>query len=414
MPNQQIEIHTLDNGLTIITEKMTAVRSAAIALSIPAGGCYEPSGKNGVASLLSDLMLRGAGGNDSRAISVAFDNLGVQYHLSPGWHQITFSAATIADRLPETLRLVADIFLRPQLKQDSFEMCKIGREQTLRSIEDEPRQMLMIELRKRCYTPPWNRSSEGSLENLPEISHQDVRTHFQNCSVPTGAILGIAGDVDTSQIVSQCEQLFGSWSGESPSLSQGSEPKPTSNHIEHDSTQTQIGIAYRAVPYRDPDYYRAWTAVNILSGGMSSRLFTKVREERGLCYAIGASLNTLKEEARILCYAGTTNDRAQETLDVTIEELKNIDQNVTESELQRCQARAKSALIMQEESTMARASSLVRDWFHLGHITTLGEVRERIESIHTEDVVAYARQHPASDLQVLTIGPQPLQVSEST
>ncbi len=412
MPSQQIEIHPLNNGLTIITEKMTAVRSAALALSIPAGGCYEPSGKNGVASLLGDLMLRGAGNNDSRELSVAFDNLGVQYHISSGWHQLTFSAATIADRLPETLELVADIFLRPQLKKDSFEMCKIGREQTLRSIEDEPRQKLMIELRKRCYTPPWNRSSEGSLEDLSGISHEDTRDHFQNCSVPAGAILGIAGDVDTKQIVSQCEQIFGGWSGEAPTLSNGNEPQPVSNHIVHDSTQTQIGIAYPAVPYCHPDYYRAWTAVNILSGGMSSRLFTKVREERGLCYAIGASLNTLKEEARILCYAGTTNDRAQETLEVTVDELKKIDQDVTESELQRCQARAKSALIMQEESTMARASSLVRDWFHLGRITTLAEVRQRIESIRTQDVVAYAQQHPADNLQVLTIGPEPLQVSQ--
>ncbi len=412
MLNQKIKNHTLNNGLEIITEKMDAVRSAAIALSIPAGGCYEPSGKNGVASLLSDLMLRGAGDYDSRALSVAFDNLGVQYHLSPGWHQLTFSAATLADRLPEMLKLVSDVFLRPHLEQKSFEMCKIGREQTLRSIEDEPRQKLMIELRRRTYSPPWNRPSEGSLQDLPEIDLQDVRSHFEQCSVPAGAILGIAGDINAGQIVSHCEELFKDWAGDAPRLSRGTEPKPASNHIEHDSTQTQIGIAYRAVPYRDPDYYRAWTAVNILSGGMSSRLFTKVREERGLCYAIGASLNTLKEEARILCYAGTTNDRAQETLEVTINELKNIDQGVTESELQRCQVRAKSALIMQEESTMARASSLVRDWFHLGRIRTLQEVREQIESVRAEDVLAYARQYPASNLNVLTIGPQPLQVEE--
>lgn len=411
MPNQQIEIHSLSNGLTIITEKMFAVRSAALTFSIPAGGCYEPSGKNGTAALLSDLMLRGAGDHDSRALSIAFDNLGVQYHISPGWHQLTFSAATIGHRLPETLSLVADVFLRPHLNQDSFEMCRTGREQTLLSIEDEPRQKLMIELRKRCYDSPGNRPVDGSLEDLPGITHEGVRSHFQKCSVPSGAILGIAGDIDPAQIVSLCKELFGDWSGVAPEVSKGSETQSTGEHIDHDSTQTQIGIAYPAVPYRDPDYYRAWTAVNILSGGMSSRLFTKVREERGLCYAIGASLSTLKDEARVLCYAGTTNDRAQETLDVTIDELRKIDQDITASELQRCQVRAKSALIMQEDSTMSRASSLVRDWFHLNRVTTLEEVREKIESIRIEDVVDYVQKHPAKELQVLTIGPEPLKVN---
>ncbi|WP_339613234.1 pitrilysin family protein [uncultured Rubinisphaera sp.] len=410
MSHQQIHQYEMSNGMTLLIEHLPAVRSAAVTLTFPAGTSHEPAGKNGIAALLSELMLRGAGDLDSRQLSIAFDNLGVQYSVSPGWFHLTISAATIAERLPEALELIAKVLLEPRMEANHFDMCKVGREQALRSIEDEPRQKLMIELRRRCYPPPWNRPLEGTMEHLDSITLENVTDHYRRCCVPEGAILGIAGYVDPQTTRALCEQLFGGWQGIAPKPLTEIEPKVHQGHLKHDSTQTNIGIAYPAVPYNHPDYYSGWAAVGILSGGMSSRLFTKVREERGLCYAIGASLNTLKDRARVLCYAGTTNERAQETLDVTLNELKNFGLDITENELQRCKARAKSSLIMQEESTMARAGSMVRDWFHLGEIKTLDEVRQKVDSLTIDDLTRYAEEHSAEKFQVLTIGPEPLDV----
>jgi len=101
-------------------------------------------------------------------------------------------------------------------------------------------------------------------------------------------------------------------------------PQGKRTHIEKDTTQTQIALAYASVPIGEPDYYNALGAVNVLSGGMSARLFTEVREKRGLCYSVWASYQTFKDRASILCYAGTTNERAQETLDVTLDELRRL------------------------------------------------------------------------------------------
>src|SRR5213075_1957852 len=125
-------------------------------------------------------------------------------------------------------------------------------------------------------------------------------------------------------------------------------------HIPKDTTQTQIGIAYESVRFGEPDYYAALGAVNVLSGGMSSRLFTEVREKEGLCYAVWATYTTFKDRASVLCYAGTTNERAQETFDVTLAELDRLKDGVEEEEVQRVRAGLKSSLIMQEESTSAR------------------------------------------------------------
>lgn len=414
MSEQSMAQHVLPNGLTILVEQMSSVRSAGISLMLPGGASHERPRRNGTAALLSELMLRGAGPYDSRELSIALDNLGVQHHLSPGWFHLNFSAATVATRLPDALELIAEIVLRPRLDAEQFEMCLEGREQVLRSIEDEPKQKLMIELRRRCYTPPWNRPVDGCLEDLRSITPEDVRAHYARCCVPQGAILGIAGYVDAKAVIEQCAGLFGDWAGEQSAPFPELEPHEHSAHIPHDSTQTHIGIAYPTVPIRHPDYYKAWASVSILSGGMSSRLFTKVREERGLCYAIGASMNSQRDQARVLCYAGTTNERAQETLDVTLQELMQFGDEITEEELQRCQARAKSSLIMQGESTMARSGSLVRDWFHLGRLTTLEEIRQHVEELTVPDVQDFAQNHSAQQFQILTIGPEALRCDNQT
>jgi predicted Zn-dependent peptidase len=207
-------------------------------------------------------------------------------------------------------------------------------------------------------------------------------------------------------------QVFGEWQRKPEPAFATAPHGAAHDHIHHDSAQTQIGIAYAAVPYRSPEYYAGWAAVSVLSGGMSSRLFTEVRERRGLCYTIHASLSSLRDDARVLCYAGTTNERAQETLDTTMVELKRLGEGIEEEELTRCKARAKSSLIMQQESTMSRAGSIARDWHHLGEVRTLDDVSDRIDKLTVETVLDYVHSYPARDFTILTIGPQTLELPE--
>jgi predicted Zn-dependent peptidase len=203
---------------------------------------------------------------------------------------------------------------------------------------------------------------------------------------------------------------FGDWTTKpEPSMDTGPRGERI-GHIPHDSTQTHIGIAYDGIEYAHPDYYKAWAAVGILSGGMSARLFTEVRERRGLCYSVSASLNSLKHAGRVLCYAGTTVERAQETLDVTLRELQRLGDGIESHELERCQARAKSSLIMQQESTSSRATSIARDWYFLQRVQTLDDIRRDIDALTVGSVLDYVQQHPARDFTILTIGPNPLKV----
>jgi len=410
MKDQQIHTQTLENGLTVVVEPMADVQSAALTLLLPAGSIYDPPGEEGSAAVLCDLVTRGAGDRDSRQLSEALDFLGVQRHESVERKFLSFHAATLGDTLPEALRIYADIVLRPHLPADQFEAAVAGAEQTLRAMEDEPRQKVMIELRRRCYPAPWGLPAEGSLEGLAALRHPTVAQHYARCFRPDEAIIGIAGNVDPHAIIDLIASLFGDWERKpEPTFKVG--PRGAKrDHIPHDSTQTQIGVAYDSIPYRHPDYYAAWAAVGVLSGGSSSRLFTEVRERRGLCYAIYATLHTLKDEGRVLCYAGTNSDRAQQTLDVMLTELQRLKDGIGEDELTRCKARAKSSLVMQQESSSARASSIAHDWYHLGRVTTLAEVRDKIDALTPERVLAHVAEYPPRDFTILTLGPEPLEV----
>ena len=410
MANQQIQTHLISNGLTLIVEPMADVQSAAFSLLVPAGSNYDPPDRAGAAAVLCDWMLRGAGSRDSRQLSNELDNLGLQRNEGVGNSHISFTGATLAESLPQALRLYADIVQSPRFPPDQFEAARVGVEQSLRAIEDEPRQKIMVELRRRCYESPWGIPSEGTLEGVENLTAEVVRKHYERCAGPRDAILGIAGKVDVDSSIALVEELFGGWKAKlAPEFKTGTRG-PAQDHIKHESTQTQIGIAYDSVAYRDADYYAAWAAVSVLSGGMSSRLFTEVREKRGLCYSVFAMLNCLRDQGRVLCYAGTTSERAQETLDVTLQELMRLKEGISADELERCKARAKSSLIMQQESSSSRASSIARDWYHLGRVTTLDEVRDKIDALTVDAILEHIAAHPAEDFTILTLGPEPLEV----
>lgn len=414
MHKQSIDYFELDNGLTLLVEQMPHVQSAAFSLLTPAGTIYEPRGENGTAAAALDLMTRGAGDRNSRQLSSALDFLGVQGNDNIGWNFMTFSGATLAENLLDALPIYADIVQCPTLPEDQFPAVMNTAVQSLLSIEDEPQRKVFVELRKLCYDDPWGRPNDGTLVDLEKITHQSLVDFVQHNVRPNGSLLGVAGNVDPEEVRAAVETCFGAWSP-LPEPEIRREPCLSGiHHLHHDSAQTHIGIAYDCVPYGSPDYLTAWAAISILSGGSSSRLFTEVREKRGLCYSVYATLNSLLTEGRVLAYAGTTTERAQETLDVMLAEIRKLSEGIDEAELMRCKARAKSSLIMQQESTGARASSIARDWFHLKRVKTLEEIHEQVDAISVEQIVDFLKRHPVQNATVLTIGAEPLDVHLET
>jgi len=403
--------HTYDNGLVLVGEPNPSLESVAFTFRVPAGCRYDPPGKQGLAGFACDMALRGAGERDNRRFTFDLEMLGVQRSESVTNAHMVFSGATLAENLLPALELYADLLRRPQMPSDSLEESRMYVLQELQGIEDEPSHKTMIELQRQHWADPLGRSSQGVWEDIESITLDDVVSYYRRHSQPHDAILGVAGKFDWEQLKLQVGRLLDDWEPRpAAKIALGERGQPM-RHLAYDSQQTQIGIAYESVPYRHPDYYQASGAIGVLSGGMSSRLFTEVREKRGLCYTVYASMHSLKETGAVFCYAGTSAERAQETLDVTLGELARLAQGIEQSELTRLKARVKSGLILQGESSISRSSSLARDWYHLGRARSLDEVGQLIDALTCESINAFLSEHPAEDFTVITLGPSPLEVN---
>lgn len=407
---RQAQTHAFDNGLVLVGEPTEGMQSAALTLMTPCGYATEPADRMGLSSLLCDMVLRGAGDRDSRALINDLENLGVERGESVGSSQTSFSAATVATNLEAALEIYADIVRQPHLPADQLQAGKYVCLQEISGSEDEPSQQLMIALRRRAYPDPWGRTSHGTAKGVESCTSEGVAEHFSANYRPNGTIIGVAGQFEWEALVGHVEKLFGDWESVTPAALKPAQVSAPPLHTVHDSNQCHIGIAFPSVPYRDPEYLRAWSAVGVLSSGMSSRLFTEVREKRGLCYTVSASLQTQLERARVLCYAGTTAERAQETLDVTFQELVRLGQGIRPEELSRLKARIKSGLIMQQESTSARSGAIARDWYHLGRVRPLEEVSDMVDQLSSDNINEYLRAHPPKDFTFATLGPKELVV----
>jgi len=371
---------------------------------------HDPADRSGLSGFTCEMTLRGAGSRDSRQFILDLDNLGVERSESVTNAHTSYCGATLAENLPAALSIYADVLRSAQLPDDQLEAGRLGMLQELHAVEDEPAQKVMLELRRRHYPLPWGRPPQGEEKALQAASLKDIRDHYRRHFQPNGTILGVSGRVEWESLQDLVGRLLGDWSPGETSPIEEQTVACRYKHFPYESNQTQIGIAYSSIPYRHPDYFQAWGAVGVLSGGMSARLFTEVRERRGLCYSVYAMYHTLRHRGGVFCYAGTSADRAQETLDVTMGELVRLAEGIKDNELDRLKARIKSALVMQQESSSARSSSIAFDWYHLGRARTLDEVERLIDALTSNSINAYLREHPPKDFTMVTLGPRQLEV----
>ena len=409
MHTQQVLSHQLANGLTLIGQPMPWLESAAFSIHLPAGCQHDPADKLGLANFTCEMVQRGCGDLDSRQFVEALDMLGVDYSSSCSVYHTRFGGAMKKEELLPTLNIFADVLQRPQLPPQQMDDGRLVCFQELRAIDDDLAQRTMIELRQRYYGDPLGRIAEGSQAGLENITVSDIDSFVNTIYRPNETILAIAGNFDFQQVQDHVEAIFGGWSPQDVATPKRTPPTHGTHHFEYDSNQTHIALAFQGIPYSSDEYYHHRAAIGVLSDGMSSRLFAEVREKRGLCYTVYASCHSVKDEGSVVCYSGTSADRAQETLDVLVEQLLNLYDGVTEDELERLKVQIRSGLIMQQESSRSRANSIAGDWFHLGRVRSLDEVNESIDSLTVDSINQFLASHRPAQFDLVTLGPKPLE-----
>ena len=403
--------HTFPNGLTLLAEQMPGVKSAAMTLLVPAGGATDPDGGLGSANVLVEMAMRGAGDRNARQLTERLDDLGLARSSSAALHHTRFTAASLAKNVFEGLPVYADIVRRPHLRDDDFGPSRDLALQGLAGLEDNPQSLVMIRLREQAWPAPLGRNPMGEEADLRAMTPEFIRDDFRRRYVPRGAILSVAGDVDFDRWRNEVARLFADWQADAPPGIELKPPPGRFRFIEQDSQQTHIALAYPTAAETEDEYYLARMAVEVLSGGMSGRLFTEIREKRGLCYSVSAGYTSAPGIGSVFCYAGTSNERAQETLDAFVHELRRLSEGATESELSRAKIGLKTGTVMSGESSSARSGMNARDWFIRGRLRSLDEIIFAIDSITVGQLNQYLAARPVEEVTTVMIGPKALEVA---
>lgn len=402
-------VETLDNGLVVIIDEMPHVASASYELAIPGGVISDPSDLIGNSLILSEMTTRGAGDFDSKELSDAFDSLGVRHHDFASDDRFSYRGSLLAQRLGVALNLTSLMVCYPRFPEIEIESVRSGYLQELTALRDDPARRALTALAERYYPAPFNRPSVGTEEGIRKVTIDSLKESWRRNYHPNGSVLSIAGAVTAKDTIELVSRTFEEWKGEAPSRPDfGTFPEHSAHHISEESAQLQLGMSIPSVPYGDPDYYIAKVIAGVLSGGGFGRLFVEVREKRGLCYSVFARHVGARDFGTMIVYAGTTPERASETLAVVKDVLMSLSSPIDISELERAKANLKASLVLSEESSGSRAVSNASDYLLGGRVRSIQEVVDEINKVNEKSIHSYLERYPFDSYMMITLGAQEL------
>jgi len=400
---------TLANGLVGACEHLEGVRSVGVRIFLPCGVIHEDIDARGAAPVCAELLLRGSNAHPSRDQADLFDLAGATRDASAQRRVVGVSSSVLARNAGRALELLSDMVLDPAMRDDSFDAARQIAHGILRSLDDDPQERAVLAARARHLSEPHARNPYGTEDGLKSLTPARVRAWWSEHARPTGAVVALSGAIDPGEGLDLIRSAFSGWDGAPPRIDQGPAPQRGYAHETDDTNQVQIVVVHDAPPAGHEHETLERLAVAVLSGGMSGRLFTEVRERRGLCYAVSAQYRASREHGVVTAYVGTTPERAQESLDVLLAELHRLNESgVDAEEFERARVGLKSRLVFSGESTGARAGAIAGDIDNRGAPRTLREITETIDAVTLEGLNAYLASRDLGSVTVQTLGPEPL------
>jgi predicted Zn-dependent peptidase len=394
--------------MPLVVEEMPGVKSAAMSWLVPAGTATEPADRQGMAAMWAELLMRGAGPLASRDHADALDRLGVSKSTDVASYHLRLSATMIGARVSDALPLLADMVVRPRFDVEAVEPTRDLALQAIDALKDDPQQRASIAARARHFPIPLNRSQTGTREGVEAVTHAELVDGWRVRARPKGSFLAFAGAVSADALERQLNGLLRGWEGSAPAFSLDSAPPRGYAHEQDETNQVQVLLLHDAPAEPEPGSVLEKVVASVLSGGMAGRLFTEVREKRGLCYSVSAGYASGRDFGAVTAYVGTTPERAQESLDVLWAELARIgtaEGAVTQEEFERAVIGMKSRLVFAGESTSARAAGLASDLHRLGRARGLAEMAAQIDAVRPGEVADYLRRRAMGRVTIQTLGP---------
>nr|WP_010392501.1 pitrilysin family protein [Paracoccus sp. TRP] len=389
----QIRISTLPNGLRVVSRNMPGLHSAAIGIWVNAGCRDERAEQNGIAHFLEHMAFKGTARRSALEIVESIENVGGYINAYTSRDVTSYYARVLAGDVELALDVISDIVLNPVFDQREIEVERGVILQEIGQSLDTPDDVIFDWLQEAAYPDqPMGRTILGPAERVSHFGREDLSGFIGEHYGPERMIVAAAGAVDHDRILRQVEAIFGhlpsrALTQREPARWQGAEARRV-----RDLEQAHFALAFEGPGYQAADFYAAQIWTSVLGGGMSSRLFQKLREERGLCYSIFAQSGFHDDTGMVTIYAGTSGEQIADLAELTVDELKRSAEDMTAAEVARARAQLKAGLLMGLESPTGQAERMARSLAIWGRVPDPAEVAERIDAVTVGDIRAHAER----------------------
>ena len=398
-----VRLTKLDNGLTLVTERIPHVRSVSIGVWIRGGSRVEPPELNGMSHFIEHTVFKGTSKRSAHDITSDMDAIGGQLDAFTSKELVCFNARVIDENLPQAFEILSDLVLDPIFPAD-----EIKREQNvileeIRMDEDSP-EYLAQEIFSQSFWPghPLGRPILGTAETVPTFDRDRAQAFYREWYCPANIFITAAGNLDHDRFAGTVSAAFAalsslpSSSSASDNGSQQSAPTAEATlttRVKKDLTQAQLLFGAPCYELTHEKRYGMGLLATILGGGMSSRLFQRIREQEGLAYAVYADVSAYRDTGCFAVSAGTAPETVPRVLELACEEIARMkNEPVPEDELRRAKESLKGGILLSLESTSSRMGNLARQQIYFGRLSTVDEILRRVESVTVEEIQTLANE----------------------
>lgn len=384
--------YSLKNGVRVVCEKLQSVRSVSVGIWVGTGSRNEAAKLNGISHFIEHMLFKGTSKRNAAQIAEAIDNIGGQLNAFTGKECTCFYAKTLDEHIAIALDVLSDMFFNSVFASRDIALEKRVIIEEIGMYEDSPEDLVHDVLSETVWGgSPVGYPILGTKKSLRNINRDRITEYMRERYTPYNTVISVAGNFDDAQLAELLEKYFGSWEhGAFQEESQDNTVFKADVAIrEKDIEQVHICIGFEGVKNGDDALYPLMTVNNILGGGMSSRLFQRIREKKGLVYSIYSYPTTYRDTGLFTIYAGMNPGNLGEVMHLIYDEIRIMKKKgITKEDLEKAKEQMKGSYILGLESTSSRMNSIGKSELLLGYINTPEEILEKINAVKMEDVDA--------------------------
>lgn len=400
---------TLPNGVRIVTEEIPHVRSVAVGLWVGAGTRDEGEDSQGISHFIEHMLFKGTNKRSAKELAESLEAVGGQLNAFTTKEYTCYYAKFLDEDFDLAIDVLSDMYFNSKFEPKDINKEKNVVIEEIKMYEDSPDELIHDIFTQTVWRDhPLGKPILGTTESIEEMSREKILRFLARHYTPQNLVIAVAGKIDHRRVCDKLAPIFGPFNGQGGRLL---DVKPNANpitkHMKKDTEQTQILIGVPGLAQDDPRIYPLHVLNNVLGGGLSSRLFQEIREERGMAYSVYSYHSTFVDSGLFAVYAGTSPVNSQAVIECILSELTKLKQEgISNQELERTKAQIKGSLYLSLESVTSRMSRLGKTELCFNRIIPIDEVVDRINKVQAQDVkdLAVGMLDPRQ-LSLATIGP---------